>query len=208
MILIDIARKVLRFIKYYQYQNISKTSRIANSCKVYNKRNIILEDNANIDDNALIMNTNAKFIIKKNSGAAVGLSVITGNHMSPVGRWFKSVTDADKLKDDPSRKLDQDVIVDEDVWIGSNVTLLNGVHIGRGAEIGSGTVVRKSIPPYAVVIGNPAKIVGFKFTPEEIIEHEKFLYPEEERFSFEFLEKNYNKYFLSRINEIKEWTRL
>ena len=74
--------------------------------------------------------------------------------------------------------------------------------------VGSGSVVRSSIPPYAIVIGNPAKIVGFSKTPEEIIEHEKALYPEEERLPLELLEKNYNKYFLKRLKEIKEFTRL
>ena len=59
-----------------------------------------------------------------------------------------------------------------------------------------------------MVIGNPAKVVGFSFTPEEIIEHEKVLYPEEERLPLELLEKNYNKYFISRIKEIKQFTRL
>ena len=92
--------------------------------------------------------------------------------------------------------------------MGARVSLLSGVHIGRGAEIGTGAVVRGSIPPYAVVIGNPAKVVGFRFTPEEIIEHEKILYPESERLPLELLEKNYKKYFLDHIKEIKAYTGL
>ena len=154
------------------------------------------------------MNTNAKVVIKKHSGAAVGLTIITGNHLSIVGRWFKSISDDDKFKSDSEGKLDMDVIIEEDVWIASNVTLLNGVHVGRGAEVGAGSVVRKSVPPYAMVIGNPAKIVGFKFNPEQVIKHEEALYSPEERLSIEVLEKNYKKYFLDRVSEIKSFTKI
>ena len=53
------------------------------------------------------------------------------------------------------------------------------------------------------------RLVGdINFTPEEIIEHEKALYPKEERLSLELLEKNYKKYFLDHIKEIKAYTGL
>jgi serine acetyltransferase len=102
----------------------------------------------------------------------------------------------------------KDVVVEEDVGIYSNVTLLSGITIGRGAVIGSGSVCRRSIPPYAIVAGNPAKVIGFRFSPEEVIEHEKVLYPETERLQFELLQKNYQKYFLSRHKEIKSFLSL
>ena len=57
-------------------------------------------------------------------------------------------------------------------------------------------------------MGNPAKVVGFTFTPKEIIEHEQALYPENERIPLETLEKNYRKYFLNRLKEIKQHTLL
>ena len=138
----------------------------------------------------------------------MGLRVFPGNHMRIPGKWYTEVTDADKDKLDIRKEYDQDVIVEEDVWIGAYVTLLNGVHIGRGCIVGSGSVVRGSTPPYSIVVGNPAKVVGFVFTPEEIIEHEKALYPEEERLPMELLEKNYNKYFLNRIKDIRGYLKL
>ena len=45
------------------------------------------------------------------------------------------------------------------VWIGADVTLLGGVRIGNGAIIGAGAVVAKDVPPYAVVVGNPARVI-------------------------------------------------
>ncbi|KAA6303732.1 MAG: Streptogramin A acetyltransferase [Candidatus Ordinivivax streblomastigis] len=79
--------------------------------------------------------------------------------------------------------------------------------VGRGAIVGAGAVCRKSVPPYAVVIGNPARIIKFKFTPDEVIEHEKVLYPEEERLPLDLLKENYDKYFVKRIDEIKNYTK-
>lgn len=167
-----------------------------------------MEENTNIDGNATIMNTRAKFIMKKNSGAAIGLTVITGGHMSIIGMHFKQVTNKVKDRYDVNHKYDNNITVGEDCWIASNVSLLSGVSVGRGCIIGSGSVIRTNVPPYAITFGNPAKIVGFRFTPEEIVEHEKVLYPEDDRISLEVLEKNYDKYFLKRIKEIQEFTRI
>jgi acetyltransferase-like isoleucine patch superfamily enzyme len=54
-------------------------------------------------------------------------------------------------------------IVGHDVWIGLGATILSGVIVGDGAVIGAGTVVSKAVPPYAVVVGNPAEIVRYRF---------------------------------------------
>jgi acetyltransferase-like isoleucine patch superfamily enzyme len=61
------------------------------------------------------------------------------------------------------------IIIGNDVWIGRGSTILSGVHIGNGAVIGACTVVRKNVPPYAIVIGNPMRIAGYRYT-EEIIQ--------------------------------------
>jgi len=55
-----------------------------------------------------------------------------------------------------------------DVWVGANAIILKGVTIGDGAIVGGGAVVTKDVPPYAITVGNPAKIVRYRFSPEEI----------------------------------------
>lgn len=189
------------------YPNVTGSSFVDHRAVVYNNNNLIMEEKTNIDGHATIMNTRAKFIMKKNSGAAFGLTVITGGHLSVPGMWLKDVTDAIKDEMDPDHQEDRDIVVEEDVWLGANVTLLKGVHVGRGSVVGAGSVVRNDIPPYAVVTGNPAKIVGFKYSPSIIVEHEEKLFPEEERLSEELLEENYKKYFISRIKEIQEYLK-
>lgn len=163
--------------------------------------NIYLGDNVNIDWNNVIYANNAKFIVKSNSGCAVGLTVVTGNHHRSIGEK-KGERGNDNL-------VGKDVIIEEDVWIAANVTLLAGAHIGRGAIVGAGSVLRSFyVPPYAIVVGNPAKVIGFRYEPEQIIEHEKLLYSEEERLPLEVLEKNYQKYFVKRVKEIKNFVSL
>ena len=60
------------------------------------------------------------------------------------------------------------ILVKDDVWIGENVLILSGVTIGKGAVIAAGSVVVKDIPPYAIVGGNPAKIIKFRFSESVI----------------------------------------
>ncbi len=60
------------------------------------------------------------------------------------------------------------VSIGSDVWIGAKVIILPGLSIGHGAVIGTGSVVTRSIPPYSICVGTPAKVMRFRFSPEEI----------------------------------------
>jgi acetyltransferase-like isoleucine patch superfamily enzyme len=61
-----------------------------------------------------------------------------------------------------------DVVIGSDVWIGDHCTIMDGVRIGHGAVVGSQAVVTKDVPPYAVVAGNPARIVKHRFEAETV----------------------------------------
>lgn len=55
------------------------------------------------------------------------------------------------------------------VWFGSNSVVLSGCKtIGNGAVIGAGSVVTHDVPPYAVVVGNPARIIRYRLTSKQI----------------------------------------
>ena len=188
-------------VKRSKFGFIDKTARVRFPIVIKGIENVFMYENTHILNGSLILSVGAKFIMKKNSASAEGLTVVNSTHPSFVGEWFlKKASENIGLEA-------KDLIVEEDVWIAANVTLLYGTHIGRGSIIGAGAVCRKPIPPYAIVVGNPAKIIGFKFNPDEIIEHEKALYLEKERFSRSFLEQNYEKYFLKRSKEIKEFLK-
>ena len=61
-----------------------------------------------------------------------------------------------------------DTVIGNDVWIGQNVTFLPGVYVGDGCIIGANAVVASNIPPYSVVVGNPAKVIRKRFDDEMI----------------------------------------
>ncbi|GAB5404484.1 MAG: hypothetical protein Aurels2KO_27150 [Aureliella sp.] len=95
-----------------------------------------------------------------------GVAIQAGDHnISLNGRMMIDVEHKRSGDDLP-------VTIECDVWIGSNVTILKGVSIGRGAVVGAASVLTKDVEPYAIVVGNPARIIGYRGTPDEIASHE------------------------------------
>ena len=60
------------------------------------------------------------------------------------------------------------IVVEDEVWIGTGARIFSGIRIGKGAIIAAGSIVTKDVPPYAIVGGNPAKLIRYRFT-EDII---------------------------------------
>jgi len=63
-----------------------------------------------------------------------------------------------------------DVLIGSDVWIGMGATIMSGTTLGDGAVVASMAVVTKDVPPYAIVGGNPAAIIKFRFSDDAIVE--------------------------------------
>ena len=143
-----------------------------------------------------------------------GVRINRGAHIdhtvNPNGIYigdFTRISDAYIMAHDGKRGTNADTVIGKHCYIGLGAFINCGIRIGNGATIVAGAVVIKNVPPYAIVVGNPGKVIGFSMTPEEIVEHEKQEYPEEERIPLEKLQKNYKKYFLDRKEEIKNYLR-
>jgi acetyltransferase-like isoleucine patch superfamily enzyme len=61
-----------------------------------------------------------------------------------------------------------DIIIGNDVWIGQNTTIMSGIKIGDGAVIANNSHIVKDVEPYSIVGGNPAKLIRYRFTTEQI----------------------------------------
>jgi acetyltransferase-like isoleucine patch superfamily enzyme len=61
-----------------------------------------------------------------------------------------------------------DVVIGNDVWIGREAVIMSGVTVGDGAVIGAGAVVGRDVPPYTIVVGNPARALRQRFAPEVV----------------------------------------
>ena len=128
---------------------------------------------------ATIFSSDAKLIIGNKVALGPKVTIMKGNHATDTIGTF--MWDVHYKKDG----LDKDVIIEDEIWVGSNVTILSGAHISRGCVIAAGAIVNKYIPPYSIVGGVPAKVLKYRFTPEQIIEHEKALYVSEKRLTLE-----------------------
>lgn len=152
--------------------------------------NCIISENSNID-------YTGGLILGDYVGISENVKILTHNHVLDFNN-----TGIDK------GCICTPLIIQDRAWIGTRATIMPGVsEIGRGAIISADTFVNKKVPPYAIVLGNPSKIVGFKFSPEEMAAYEEKRYPIDKRTDINVYRENYKKYFSSRLKEIKEFTK-
>mgnify|MGYP001063714453 CR=1 FL=1 len=118
-------------------------------------------------------NKDAKLSIGKFCSIAGNCNIyLGGNHRTdwvttyPFGHINKKIFNNFDGKGHPSTK--GNVVIGNDVWIGDNVTIMSGVNIGDGVVIANNSHVVKSAAPYSIIGGNPAKIIKYRFTKEQI----------------------------------------
>lgn len=165
-------------------------STIAYPCHIGVPKNLFVEDFVKIRYGLTVINANKESVyIKKYTVIAPDVTIITNNHRPTV--TIPQVILGESHINDKSA----DVIIEEDVWVGTRATLLAGVTLGRGCIVGANSVVTKPVPPYALVAGMPAKIMGVKFSLPDIERHEEALYPPDERMSHDDLVSLFDQYY-------------
>jgi acetyltransferase-like isoleucine patch superfamily enzyme len=108
-----------------------------------------------------------------------------GNHrIDVVGMPMIAVA-----KEPGDDRFDRGVTIEDDVWVGTRAVILHGVTIGRGAVIGAGAVVTRSVPPYAVVAGVPARVLRLRWSVDVIAEHERSVYAPDHRLTADQLSR-------------------
>lgn len=185
-----------RFLSGLRFIDISPA--ILGSITVKPNAVLSIGDNVGISSSSLLSFNNITIGNNVLIGAGSLIMDTNGHSMDPFERKLESMTGVGRSG--------IPVVIEDDVWIGSNCSILGGAHVCRGAVIAINSVIKSKIPPYAIAIGNPAKVVGFVLTPEEIVENEKLYYPENQRLPLDLLEKNYYKYYLNCSKEIRTFS--
>ena len=130
--------------------------------KQYNEKNsnvrpqIIIKDNVSFNDFTHIGAVNC---VEIGNHVLFGSKCYVTDHNHGIYSGDNGQSDPDIP---PAQRLltyDKKVIIEDNVWLGDNVTVLPGVIIGKGSIIGSNAVVSKSIPPYSIAVGIPARVV-------------------------------------------------
>jgi acetyltransferase-like isoleucine patch superfamily enzyme/GR25 family glycosyltransferase involved in LPS biosynthesis len=167
---------IFKFIPNLRYSNNSQDSWVnsykGKNTKLYSKfriSNSIINDYTYVAENAIISNT---FIGKF---CSIGPNLISGWGIHPTNGisshpMFYSTMKQNGMTLSPVNKINErlNIEIGNDVFIGMNVTILDGVKIGNGAIIGAGAVVSKDIPPYAIAVGTPIRIIKYRFDNETI----------------------------------------
>jgi acetyltransferase-like isoleucine patch superfamily enzyme len=149
----------------------------------YSHSTIHVGNNVNLGVRPVIVATRSTVRMGDNVMLGPEVTIRGGNHRTDVlGTPMIGVT-----KDPDDGRFDLGVVIEDDVWIGTRAVILHGVVIGRGAVIGAGAVVTRSVPPYAVAVGNPARVRRRRWSIDAILEHERMLYPPARRLTIDQL---------------------
>jgi acetyltransferase-like isoleucine patch superfamily enzyme len=109
-------------------------------------------------------------IIGKYCSISTGCSaLLCGDHRTEwVSMYPFPEFDASCAKEEKHWKARGNIVIGNDVWVGHGVCFLSGVTIGDGAAIGAWSVVSKDVPPYAIAVGNPIRVIRYRFSQPEI----------------------------------------
>ena len=117
--------------------------------------------NGSIGDHVLIANN-------------VGIVCRRDHDMRQIGMPIRRadwIGNCARLAEDPKNS----VTIEQDVWIGFGAIILSGVTISRGAIVSAGAVVINDVPAYSIVGGDPAKVIGRRFSADEAELHERMI---------------------------------
>ncbi len=152
-------------------------------------RNMWLDDYVMIQNLVNFISFRGKVVVKKYSVISSGCTIVPSTHLAAPGVPFYF-----QAKDHCGDE-DHTITVNEDCWVGANSILLPKCSLGRGCVVAAGSVVTREFPPYAVIAGAPARIIGVKFSRADVEKHEAMIYPPSERMSAQELDKLFSTFY-------------
>ena len=171
--------KILKLIKHLKltvvkikHIFIPTTNTVSNLANIYSSAELYktsVGDFSYIGRNSIISHTNVGKYCSLGPNLVIGYGDHPTNLVSTSPVFYQSTT---SLHIKPKKDKffgHQAVNIGNDVWIGANCVVRNGIKIGDGAIIGAGAVITKDVPPYAIVVGVPGRVLKYRYE-NEIIE--------------------------------------
>jgi len=210
--IIELLKKIkITLVKYrnalrrYNAPNISKKTLFGPNVQIFGLDNICINDNCTIGENTLFTINDRS---KKNIQLEIGRNTYIGrNNFFSVGKLIYvgeygifgnccSFICSDHVFDNPllpysfsGNSYHKSIKIGVNCWLGHDVSIIGNVTIGHGCVIGAKTVITKDIPPFSMVIGNPARIIkSFNFNSSkweaEVSLHDSIYYDEDTYLKF------------------------
>lgn len=152
----EVAQIPSHAVRYFIYRHVfcvkmAKKAIVYHGAEIRSPHRLEIGEGSIIGDNAILDARNG-LKIGRNVNISSNVSIYTMQHD------HRSPTFATPVRDDYGVK------IDDRAWLGPNTIILHSVHIGEGTVVAAGAVVTKDVPPYAIVAGIPAKIIGTRNT--------------------------------------------
>lgn len=178
---------------------ISKGARI--------NRGVIIGENVNIEEYTYINNNSIIFNTKIGKFCSVSYNCMIGLPNHPINNISTSpfLYSNHNILNIPEsfEELNTETIIGNDVWIGASAIIMRGISIGDGAIIGAGSIVTKDVPPYAIAVGNPAKVIKMRFDKNQVEFLKEFKYWD----NYSARKNELVQLVLSKENWIKEFNK-
>jgi len=198
-------------LKLLSIKTISPKIFLAHNVQIFGLNNTIIKENCTIGESSLLIVNNrtnkdiqltimSNVYIGRNNFFSVGKSIFIGDYC--IFGDGCSIIGAGKIFDSPLTpyamsgiNFEKSISIGVNCWLGNNASVLGNVKIGHGSIVGANSLVTKDVPPFSMVVGNPAKIIktfnfGTNKWEKEVISNESIYF--DERLYIEYI-KNNNK---------------
>lgn len=154
-------RGITRRLAVHGHVTVGRSARIGRGVTIYGPHRLELGDWVSVGPHTTIQ-----------ADGSIGDFALIGMHVQIVGRADHAIDELGSPMalstwvTERSQRPEDVVTIGRDVWIGGRATVLGGVRVREGAIVGAAAVVTRDIPPFAIAVGNPARVVGYRFADE------------------------------------------
>lgn len=152
------ALRLLHFASYSHVRQVRRLDRGANvsfapNVSFRNAQRITIGAGSHIGEHSILWagDSTGRIVLGEKCLLAPRVTITASNYGTEIGAF---------VMDQP--RIEQDIVIGQDVWLGANTVILAGVTIGDGVIVGAGAVVTSDVPPGSIIVGVPAKVIGYR----------------------------------------------